>query len=80
MKQEPAPTRPTVRGFFGMGGRREALGTDETTRLVQGENSSGRGDLDNIFARMEDAKPQVRSVLQPKCLRVSQCRKATLLS
>ena len=55
-----------MRGFFGMGSRREALGTDETARLVQGENSSGRGDLDNIFARMEDAKPQVRC--SHKCL------------
>ena len=68
-----------MRGFLGMGSRRDALGTDETTRLVQGENSSGRGDLDNIFARMEDVKPRVRSALQLQML-ASVSERYTLLS
>ena len=59
--QPSAPTRPSVRGFLGLGD-----GESETSRLIQGQEDSSQGDLDSIFAKMDGSQQQVLPDL-PKC-------------
>ncbi len=54
VQQQNAPTRPSVRSFLGLGD-----GESETSRLMQGQDSSSQGDLDSIFAKMDGSQQQV---------------------
>ena len=56
-EDESAPTKPSTRSLFGWGGRRGS--DDETSQLMSGPDSAGGGDLDSIFARMEDTRGKV---------------------
>lgn len=55
VQQQSAPTRPSVRGFLGLGD-----GESETSRLMQGQDNSSQGDLDSIFAKMDGSQLQVK--------------------